>query len=398
MQDFIGPTLALEDATSQLWDVIVVGAGPAGSLAARETARLGATTLLIDKDAFPRYKVCGGCLSGHALAALARAGLGELVKHVGGVATHQFCWAAGGRTVKLPLSHGMAISRETLDAQLVREAICSGAAFLPQSLARLGPVENQIRCVSICQNRHTSEVKARIVLAADGISGEFVGPADGITRNIPANSYLGAGAQLATAPPQVEPGVIYMACADGGYVGATQVENGQLDMAAALDATMVKKTGGLGPAAAKIVADAGLARVLDPARFSWRGTPNLTRSYSCVGGERVFAIGDAAGYVEPFTGEGIGWAMSASLAVAPLVCQACERWEPTMVQNWSRTHRATVARRQRTCRMLRWILRRPRVVRSVIGLLNFAPGVARPFVRSRDAAETVSINPSLDNI
>ena len=70
----IAATVQFDEAVNQTWDVIVVGAGPAGSLTARELARLGRRVLLVDKASFPRPKVCGCCLSGSALAALSVGG------------------------------------------------------------------------------------------------------------------------------------------------------------------------------------------------------------------------------------------------------------------------------------------------------------------------------------
>ncbi len=61
---------------SRSWDVIVVGAGLAGSLAARQLALAGARVLLLDRATFPRWKVCGCCFNPHAQSALAAVGFG----------------------------------------------------------------------------------------------------------------------------------------------------------------------------------------------------------------------------------------------------------------------------------------------------------------------------------
>src|SRR5437868_6129037 len=61
------------------FDVAVIGAGPAGALCARECARLGLTVLLVDRAKFPRYKVCGCCLSQGAICLLERLGLKEVI-------------------------------------------------------------------------------------------------------------------------------------------------------------------------------------------------------------------------------------------------------------------------------------------------------------------------------
>src|SRR5262249_23647918 len=58
----LAATLDLMTTSERRWDAVVVGAGPAGALAARELARLGAAVLLVDRATFPRWKVCGCCL------------------------------------------------------------------------------------------------------------------------------------------------------------------------------------------------------------------------------------------------------------------------------------------------------------------------------------------------
>ena len=69
----------------RIWDVLVVGAGPAGAVAAHELARRGARVLLADRVDFPRGKVCGGCLSVRGLGVLNQLGLGDLPKRLGAV-------------------------------------------------------------------------------------------------------------------------------------------------------------------------------------------------------------------------------------------------------------------------------------------------------------------------
>ena len=77
-----GP-LATGPLPSGRWPVVVVGAGPAGALAALGLARQGVPVLLVERRRFPRWKVCGACLSGQALAALAEAGQAPLLDRLG---------------------------------------------------------------------------------------------------------------------------------------------------------------------------------------------------------------------------------------------------------------------------------------------------------------------------
>jgi flavin-dependent dehydrogenase len=110
---------------------------------------------------------------------------------------------------------------------------------------------------------------------------------------------------------------------------------------------------------------------------NWRGTAPLTRALRRPSAERVFAVGDAAGYVEPFTGEGMAWALAGAAAVAPL---AAERWRPDLARHWAQTHRRLVARRQWLCRAAAAVLRRPWLLRPLVRLLAVVPLLAAPVV------------------
>ena len=122
-----------------------------------------------------------------------------------------------------------------------------------------------------------------------------------------------------------EPQTVYMACAAEGYVGQVVVEDGRMDMAAALDPLAVKAAGGPGELATKIIDQAGFPPVPDLARLPWKGTPHLTRQSPRLGGERLFVLGDAAGYVEPFTGEGMAWASQGPRSSRRWSCAAFPR-------------------------------------------------------------------------
>ena len=66
------------------WDCAVIGAGPAGTMAARHAALLGLRTVLIEKHSFPRGKVCGACLNHRALQWMSSTGLTKLIDDLGG--------------------------------------------------------------------------------------------------------------------------------------------------------------------------------------------------------------------------------------------------------------------------------------------------------------------------
>jgi hypothetical protein len=73
----------------------------------------------------------------------------------------------------------------------------------------------------------------------------------------------------------------------------------------------------------------------------------------------LFLIGDAAGYIEPLTGEGIGWALMSGIRVAPLAQAAWQHWKPSLAAEWNAIYHRTVSRQQTLCRILVRLTRLP---------------------------------------
>jgi flavin-dependent dehydrogenase len=362
-------------------DVLVVGAGPAGSSAARECARRGLSVLLVDKAAFPRGKVCGCCLNGRATGALATMGLGGLTARLGAVPLSAVRLGAGGTSAEVPLpAGGAAVSRTAFDAALIMTAESAGVAFAQRTAAALHPPDGSaVRRVKLSGDDGETAVEARLVLSADGLAGRLLGeppPAE-------AGSRMGAGTVL---PPEATadygPELIHMAAGRGGYVGLVRLEDGSLDVAAAFNPEAVRASGGPGRLASAVLGEAGFPGVRGIDSADWRGTPLLTRRPTRPVAERVLVVGDAAGYVEPFTGEGMAWALASALAVGPVAERAVRRgWSPSVAAEWSAAHRRTVLERQAVCRLAAAALRRPLLTGLAVRLLSVVPGLAGPFAR-----------------
>lgn len=383
----VAATLSANEARQRHWDCVVVGAGPAGAMAARELARRGAAVLLVDKSFFPRYKVCGCCLNSRSLRLLEDAGLGNLAKRLNAVPLNGVRLAARGTQASVPMPTGAAISRQMFDAALVSAAIESGAAFLPGTTAVLCPsISHDRRSLRLRNGSSETAVECRMVLAANGLAGKLQehSTADRsidsvVSREWIPGSRVGAGVVAENAPTAYESGIIYMACGDDGYVGLVRIEDGRLDIAAALDASKVKAAGGPGALAATIITGAGLSNVPDLPHLPWKGTPHLTRTAPRVAGDRLFVLGDAAGYVEPFTGEGIAWALSSAMLIAPLALRGIRDWQPTLAHSWQAIYRRKVTPRQTVCRITAAMLRRPRLTHGVVMALSVMPWLLRPF-------------------
>jgi flavin-dependent dehydrogenase len=358
-------------------DALIIGAGPAGALAARQLAASGTRVLLVEREAFPRYKVCGACLNGNALATLEAVGLGALAPRLGAIGLNTFALHMSGRSARLPLPVGAALSRARLDAALVDAACDAGAAFLPETQGIVASVKGNRRLVRLVQRGSTSSVSARVVLVAAGIGRHGLAQEPGLIAEPSADSRIGAGSSVEVFPDAYREGTIFMAVGRRGYLGLVRVEMGQLNLAAALDGAFLRDAGGLGSAAASLLAEAGLPAIPSLRDAHWRGTVRLTRRPRQVAADRLFLIGDAAGYVEPFTGEGMGWALTSAVAVAPLALQAIDSWRPSLATSWSSLHGSLVGRRQYLCRGLARLLRHPGLSRLALEVAAHAPRLVR---------------------
>lgn len=377
-------TTTLSEAGRTSWDAIVIGAGPAGAVAARQIALQNRKVLLVERKAFPRYKVCGCCLNQRALTLLNEIGLADLLSETDAVPLNSFQLRYNGRAATIPLPGGRAISRELFDSRLVESAIQAGVDFLSETSAILKPTSESesTRSVELSQQTHASvAASARIILAADGLGHPSLQQTNEFKTIVAEDSRLGIGASLDCPDPSAyPPGVIHMALHSGGYVGLVRVEDGSVNLAAAVDRDYIKQSGSPAQAVLNIIEAAGFPAFSELSTGAFKGTIPFTRKMPTPVGERVFVLGDAAGYLEPFTGEGMANAIADAVAVAQLVPRALVRWDESLERDWLKTHYRQTEGRLFWCRWLASLLRNPHAVRIGMRLFHLFPAMARPIV------------------
>jgi menaquinone-9 beta-reductase len=376
----LAATRPWRELAAQIWDSVIVGAGPAGAVAARQLARLGLRTLLVDKAAFPRWKVCGCCLNGAALTTLRSIGLGDVGQRLRAVRLTQTRIAARGVEATIPLSSQVALSRIAFDAALISAAVDAGVTFQPETTAKIGLEAQETRTVHLRQRNREAQVMARVVLAADGLAGSALAAEPTSRTQTERASRIGAGAVTDDAPPFYRSGSIFLASGHGGYLGLVRLEDDRLALAAALDPAHIRASGGPGAVGEGILREVGWPTIPSLAKLAWRGTPSLTRKPIRLAEERLFILGDAAGYVEPFTGEGMAWAMASAVAVAPIAAEAARSWSPALIDEWTRHYRQCVGQRQHICRWVARGLRHPLLIRLILNFLTRWPGLATPML------------------
>jgi len=414
--DFSAPaalpaTLSAEGAAATSWQCVVIGAGPAGSAAALRLAAQGWRVLLIDRGSMPRPKVCGCCLSPLAYAELRMLESLLPARHdtagrISATPLSGVSLAAAGRVARMPLPSGGVISRETLDTHLVQQATAAGAHWLPEVLITAisegpstGSTASQSSHLTIAArlqyssaSEATLHLQAEMVVLATGLADGVRLPTADIPENRPrrivaAQSRVGIGATLPPEASDLPTGELLMAVAQQGYCGLVRLEDGRIDLAAAVDKRLLTQAGSPAAAAGAIVnqgcgpGDRRVPSAASLAAATFRATPALTHAASLVVGEagRIFRVGDAAGYVEPFTGEGIGWALASARVLAAAASapeHAAALATVAIASRYGDLHRRLLGVHHARCRRVAWAVRRPGLVGGALRLAQCFPWAA----------------------
>jgi len=333
-------------------DVLVVGAGPGGSAAAYHLARHGIDVTVIDKAAFPREKVCGDGLTPRSVKAIQDMGIDTddpRFERVIGLRVH-----ARTTTIQLPWPDltsfppfGLVMPRDGFDHLLVQRAVKAGATLLERTEA-IAPivVDGYVRGATVRATGERDEepgtIHARYVLAADGAASRFATPL-GVKRD--TSRPLGIAARryyrVDYHPgPWIES---WLDLWDGdlllpGYGWLFPVAGGRINLGAGLLNTFSNfqdiSAQRLFDAFARMLPDDwGIGEETADGRVLSGPLPmGLNRTPSAMPG--LLLIGDAAGAVNPFNGEGIAYAIETGEMAAGLVHEALVNDRPALTMQY----------------------------------------------------------------
>ncbi|MBS2003877.1 MAG: NAD(P)/FAD-dependent oxidoreductase [Cyanobacteria bacterium SZAS LIN-5] len=371
------------------WDAIVIGAGPSGALAAYLLAQKFNKVLLVDKAKFPRSKVCGCCINLAAVNILESCSLGYILQDQNAVSLSKLKLFEKEQQANVKLPGGFSLSRSQFDNALTNAAIRSGVTFLSETTATVLQTTPSERIVQL-QNGYAKETfSAKVVLVADGLGGHSLNQINELDFVTEATSRFGCGTIIDEGPDFYEPGCIYMVCAHDGYVGLVRLEDGRIDVAAALDRQYSRKYGGPAAACIEIIKSSRLPVPEALMTAQWNGTESLTRRRKEIAAERILVIGDACGYAEPFTGEGIAWALTSAVGVADLAAEAINSWSPYLIRKWQQKHETMLSFRQKRSRLIAHALRKDAIRRCALPLIASFPALANLVIQ--DVSRKVTI-------
>jgi menaquinone-9 beta-reductase len=356
--------------------VVVVGGGPAGAVAAGLLARAGVDVLILERSHFPRPKPCGECLNPGAVAALGRLGLLERVREAGARPLRGWVIRAphGSFVGRFPAGRGgLVLPRERLDALLAEWAVAGGArlreGFRVEDLLESG---GRVRGVS-GRSHEGGEAQegARVVIGADGLRSVVSRRLGLVARGSKLRKMaftFHARSRVASA----DLGELVVQ-ADGTVLGLVQVGAGRVNVVVVLSGP--EEGGEALQARARAIAYAALPLEPEPeAELLATGPFDVPVSRRTAPGALV--IGDAAGYYDPFTGQGIHRALRGAELASGAVRQALSGGEARAWSHFERRMRRETRAMLRLQKVVEAAVSRPRLLGRAARLLRALPPTA----------------------
>jgi flavin-dependent dehydrogenase len=312
------------------FDAIVVGAGPAGSTAAILLSRAGWSVALIEKERFPRRKVCGECIAASNLPLLEALGLGPEFDAVAGPELRRFALMRGNRSIETDLpaaTHerypwGRALGRETLDSLLLERARSTGAEVLqPWSVQTLEGAPGDWRCgIRSVESGATSILRSRVAIDAHGSWEALPSARRNRHRTDGAADLLAFKANFRGA--SLDEGLLPVLSLDGGYGGMVVADGGVTTVACCIrrDRLGASRLASPGLRAGEAIEAflrrecRGVCIALQAATRDgpWLAAGPLRPGIRVDAEDGPFRIGNAAGEAHPIIGEGMSMAMQSA--------------------------------------------------------------------------------------
>jgi geranylgeranyl reductase family protein len=362
--DWQQPAEALADSA---WDVLIAGAGPAGSTAAAYLATGGHRVLLIDEERFPRAKACGDALTNDALRCLGRLGLAARVREMGHRLGELLLIGRSGIEVRLRGAF-LTLDRAVFDALLARHAVASGAVFARGAVEAVSVRDDgSVVCaVSGCGR----ELRARVGVLATGARLRLARELGLVARDRPSGMAVGCrlrssrqlghhviccdASVVASAGRSRVPGVAWIfPIGDETYNIGCGVQYGR----AAEDHGSLRECFGRFTTrfalARELAADGEL---VSPVRSG------VVRSGLVgarpVGAGNVLVVGETLGATLPFSGAGIGKAMETAEVAAAVIHEALDTGDMTALRRFPARLRRRLGRCYRRYRLAEALLSR----------------------------------------
>lgn len=331
------------------YDVVIAGGGPAGASAAARLASAGLRVIILDRQSFPRDKVCGDFVGPAALIELGALGVADRPEYRNGNVIRQAAVHLDGEPlIRRPMpeveglpAYGRCIPRLTLDAWILDAARAAGATVRTAQVAGFDLEDGHI-AVRARTGGEAFTLRARLLIGADGssstVSRELRGaPPPDDDRIIAVRAYYEGD-----SGPEDQADLYFTAESFPGYYWLFPTGGGRANVGVG----MVLET--LPPTSdhlrelllALVESDAALRARLGKATITGKvvGWPLTTYDARLpIVGDRVLLAGDAAGFINPLNGEGIQYALLSGrwAAESALECMEAGDWSTAVLDRYA---------------------------------------------------------------
>lgn len=378
------------------YDIIIIGAGPAGSTAAALLAQAGQRVLLLEKSRFPREKLCGEFITPECLRVFARLGVRARMLAAGAQPIrHWTIFAADGRSLEVPLrwladadEPALGLSRARMDTILLERArqlgveVREGCHVAPR--LRCADGWSFVECKS--EGGLLETVAAPVVLDASGRNGVFSKQTEQQPSRLAGARLFGCKVHLRGVAGLGERGAMFFF--RDGYGGLCDVEDERTNLCfITTEATLRAAKGDRAKLLDLTLRTNEAARVrLQDAVLAgeWSGTGPLTygRQRTLPG---VLAIGDAGAFIDPFTGSGMLLALSSGELAAQVINEsfaAGVRDVAAIAARYEQLHRAQFGWRFKACALWRKLAFHPAARNTLVTVLARQQWLLRLATRS----------------
>lgn len=370
--------------------ILIAGAGPAGASLACRLSREGFPVVLIEREKFPRHKLCGEFISPECLEHFRELNvLDEMISAGGERISETVFYSISGRAVGVPSAwlgdkrqNALSLSRAEMDLRLLEKAKEYGSEVT--EAATIGKIHIQgakVRAVSIKnENGVQTEIEADLFIDATGRSGILNKLAERETckgkpktrSKSQAPILVGFKTHLENA--DIGPGVCEIYFFRGGYGGLSRVENGAANLCFLIRAETVKKFGGdANDIVRNVIFENNRARATLTRSVILRDW--LAVSIDSFGMKKnmsagnLVSVGDARAFIDPFTGSGMLMALESSRLLTEIIVS-----DNNTISDISAVYRARYARKFRkrlaVCAAMRRLAFFPKLAGAGISLLS----------------------------
>src|SRR5579859_441272 len=296
-----------------MYDVIVAGAGPAGSTAAMVLAQAGLRTLLIDREGFPREKACGDAVPAHGFHILNELGMPLFSPEDVLPMAHVFVQGPRGRSLKLALtqkkdSNSAIVSRYVFDHALYKHALASGAEFCQMAVSAPLLEEGQVVGVTAKQGKTSETFRSRVVIAADGATSVIARALGGAARPDEARAVALRGYVESDVDLEPTMDLVFLRDIQPGYAWFFPMSKRRANIGVGMRADTYRQLHASLPdmldsymQSSEVKRRVGSHAVTD--LKAWQVPLNILDQRRTYDG--ALLAGDAGGFVDPLTGAGI---------------------------------------------------------------------------------------------